>query len=184
MDYTYDFVKPNHYGLIKPDQAKFVFEQSEKHLKDQIDTSQQIATKTTTLLTVVSGLLIGLVGFGITRWSTGRFDDLIATTIGCAIYLYVTIYILLNNIKPYQYKSVGLHPRRIFDDSMFNLANEDYRIEALYINEIIECQKRIDFNKDVNDARWGRFKKALRLVVLSPAVFLAIYGIIKLFSPA
>src|SRR5882757_186318 len=98
MNHTYDFIKPHHYGLINPDEAKFIFEQSEKHLKDQIDTSQQIATKTTTLLTVVSGLLIALVGFGITRWSTSGYDALIATTMGCAIYLYVIIYILLNNI--------------------------------------------------------------------------------------
>jgi|SRR6185312_114734 len=184
MDYTYDFVKPDHYALIKLDQAKFIFEQSEKHLKDQIDTSQQIAAKTTTLLTVVSGLLIGLVGYGITQWSTGKFNGLIATTFGCAIYLYAAIYLLFNNIKPYEYKSIGLYPRRIFDDSMFNLANESYRMEALYINEIIECQKRIDFNKKVNDDRWMRFKKALLLVVYSPAVFLIIYWIVKLFFRA
>jgi len=178
----YDFVKPHHYGLIKPEEAKFIFEQGEKHLKDQIETSQQIGTKTTTLLTVVSSLLIGVIGFAITRWSTSGFDSLIATAITGSLYLYYIVHLLLENIKPQLYRSVGLHPRDIFDDRVFRLENKEYRMEALYINEIKECQKRIDFNSEKNNGRWERFNRALRLVSYAPAIFIVCYATIRIFA--
>src|SRR5690242_12592941 len=119
---NYDFIKQRHYNLITKDEAKFIFEQAEKHLKDQVDTSQQIGAKTTTLLTVVSGLLIGVIGFGVNRWSTG-FDSLVATSMIGSVYLYVIAHLLLKNIEPTLYKSVGLQPRTMFDDKLFNTEN-------------------------------------------------------------
>lgn len=178
----YNFVKPSHYAQITKDEAKFIFEQSEKHLKDQIDTSQQISAKTTTLLTVTCGILVGLIGFGINRWISADFDNLIGATFCCSVYLYIVIAVLFKNVRPSPYQSVGLHPRDIFDDKLFNNANKEYRMEALYINEIIECQKRIDFNKQTNDIRWRRFNRALRLIAFSPLVFLLLYGLIYLTS--
>jgi hypothetical protein len=134
------------------------------------------------LLTVVSGLMIGLVGFGITRLASSGFDELITTTIGSCIYLYVIGHMLLNNVKPSVYKSIGLHPRDLFHSNVFNDRNKAYRLKAIYVNEIIECQKRIDFNNDTNNARWKRFNKALRLVSYSPGLFLGLYLAIHFFS--
>jgi hypothetical protein len=175
----YNFITTRFAQLLDKDEAKLIFEQAEKHLKDQIDTSQLIGTKTTTLLTVVSGLLIGMVGFGISRWSTSGFDSLILTTICGAIYLYVITRKLLENLKPRLYQSIGLHPRAMFKDSLINERNSSYRLKAIYINEIIECQKRIDFNNNTNDKRWERFSLAVRLVSYAPPIFLGLYLIIQ-----
>jgi len=179
----YDFVTQNYYRLIDENQAKFIFEQGEKHLKDQIDTSQQIATKTTTLLTVVAGLLIGLVGFALTRWAAVALDALILAAFAGSIYLLFIVRVLLKNLKPHIYNSVGVHPRDLFDDRVFNDRNKDYRLKAIYVNEIIECQKKIDINNETNKTRWRRFNSALRMVSYCPAVFFVLYLISRVLAP-
>ena len=176
----YNFVRQNHYALIKDVEAKFIFEQGEKHLKDLIETGQQIAKKTSNLLSIVSTLLIALVGFGITKLTATGFDVLVGTTLLSAIYLYVAAILLYQNIRPIRYQTLGLHPRRLFDDKLFNESNKEYRMEAIYINEIIECQKRIDTNTEVNEKRWRKYRLLLRMVLSFPIVVLGIYAFIYL----
>lgn len=182
----YDFITQDHYRLLKDDEVKFIFEQAEKHLKDQIETSAQINTKATTFLTVISGLMIALIGFAISRWTSSRFDLLVGATLVGSLYLYYIIWQLMKALEPKPYAPVGIHPRDMFTDNAINENNESYRLKAFYVNEIIECQKRIDRNKDTNEIRWAMVKYALKLISFAPAVFIVLYIISLCFtsSPA
>ena len=173
---SYDFITQEHYRLLTNEEAKFIFDQAEKHLKDQIETGAQINTKATTLLTVISGLMIALIGFAITRWTANSKADLLVwSTLLGSLYLYFIVWTLLKALQPKLYVPVGLHPKDMFTDDAINERNKDYRLKAFYINEIKECQMRIDRNKDTNEDRWALVIKALKLISYAPAIFIVLY---------
>jgi len=179
---SYDFVTSDHYRLLKDDEAKFIFEQAEKHLKDQIETSAQINTKATTLLTVISGLMIALIGFAISRWASTKLDMMVGATLLGSFFLYYIVWQLLKALQPKLYTPIGIHPKDMFTDKAINENNKDYRLKAFYVNEIIEYQKRIDRNKDVNEERWALINYALKLISYAPAVFIVLYILCLCFT--
>jgi hypothetical protein len=66
--------------------------------------------------------------------------------VACAYLLALNI-ILLLNLLPKLYYSVGAEPREFFVDRVFNKENKKYRLIAIYVNEITEYQFRIRKNK-------------------------------------
>lgn len=82
-----EFITDYFFQLIGEQEAKFIFEQAEKMLKNTLDTNTLIMVRATTLITVTSTLLITLFGFLINRFDMNKMDNLFITGVAGIIYL-------------------------------------------------------------------------------------------------
>jgi hypothetical protein len=176
------FITNEQLQRISESEAKFILEHGEKQIRDILDTNKDIVARTITVLTIAVTILIALIGFSINRWEKRHEWDhlLVSATIG-AFYLISITTLILKNLLPKNYYIMGAEPRDFFVDRVFNDANKSYRLTAIYVNEINECQKRITADKNNNEIRWKNLKHSLIMLFLVPLVLAATYIITTLF---
>jgi hypothetical protein len=154
---------------VTKEELIFIYNHSEKELKDTIDTGSIITTKTTTLLTVTVGLLAALIGYSMNRWATTpKFDSfMVSACVGCA-YLFVLGIILSFNIIPRVYFALGGDPKVFFNENLFHYEDVAMRMKMYYINEIESYSRRTNKNIKVNRERQNVYKVCYILLVLTP----------------
>ena len=163
--------------------AKFIFEQSEKYLKDSIDTSAIILARVNTIVAIIAAIIIGLTSYIVSEYrKTCDFDNvLITSTIG-VIYFYILGYFAARNILPNLYFPVGSLPKDLFEDAFFQDAiPKEQRIIQYYVNEFENYQFRIGRNNYINGERWTLYKRTLLGLLFAPIVLFAAYGILFIF---
>jgi len=174
------FIMQDHYNRMELEDAKFILDHAEKQLKDTLDTNTLIIGRLTTLVTITTALLIGLMGYAVTRVDTHSPKDcLFITAVSGIFYLYIPATLIVVNFMSKKYALPGSEPKDFFVDQTFADQNKPY-LKAIYCNEVIEYQKRIKYNKKKNNRRWNLFNIALILILLSP---LALYLIYTLVTP-
>lgn len=176
------FISREQLQLISESEAKFLLEHAEKQLKDILDTNLLIVNRTTTLLTLTLGLIIGLVGFSINRFGNNNIDELFFTSISGATYLFYAVLKMGRNFTPTSYMTVGAEPKLFFTDKVFNAQNEKFRLKQIYVNEILEYQRRIETNKETNERRWIIFNSSVKLLKFTPLVLVGVYVIATIIS--
>jgi hypothetical protein len=157
--------------------VRFIFAQAEKMLKDSVDTSEVIVNRTNTLITIISGLLIALMGYIITRLNnSSSLDSILFTTIIAIIYLYITVWCCFENTKPKSYLICGSLPKDLFNNSFFDpQIDSDKRIIHFYVSEIENYQYKIETNNSINRIRWGRYQMLLKAILFLPIVLIGVY---------
>jgi len=162
--------------------CKFIFERAEKAFDDTIETTQKILDRCTTLLTLVSGIIVGLVAYSIGKWEKeGAFDTILTTAvIAIAYYFFIGLFFIFPVIKPRNYILPGTQPRKFFVKQLFDITPpaEGGRVFFLYLIEIKNIQEAIVRNRVENDNRWDLYKKSLGFVFYSPLVISGIYLVI------
>jgi len=165
--------------------AKFIFEQAEKSFNYTIETAKGIYERSNGLLTLVSGVLIGLVAYAIGRWKdTPHLDSLLFTAIvGIFYFLIIGLMFVLQSLTPSEYLLPGTSPKIYFDKVFFHkgIADKD-RILSFYKVEIINFQERIEQNTKKNDYRWNVYVLCLRAIFFSPIVMGIAFGIATIAS--
>jgi len=114
------FISQEQLDDMDESQLKFIFDQAEKQLKDSLSIGDTLVTRTTTSLTIVSGLLVGLVGYAINRWEMSKIDPLFYSAVLSMLYLFVPASMLCSLIIPAQYSISGSPPKPFFNDTFFN----------------------------------------------------------------
>ncbi len=74
---------------------------------------------------------------------------------------------------------MGSEPKDLFIKGYYNTTDKNKTLIMLYVSEINNYKKRIDFNKDLNLTRWDIFHNSIWKVILSP-VLLALSYLISL----
>ncbi len=173
---------PENTSKLSEADAKFIFEQAEKQLKETSDVAATVVTRTTTLCTVVAAVLIGLIGFTISKIDTLPLTNKILLTcyIGIA-YLLILVIHLANNLKGKAYYIIGGEPKSLFIDTFLE-TEESQRMTRFYFNEFVEYQKRISINKATNIERWRLYHKCVNAVAYLPAGLIVIYLLLSLFT--
>jgi uncharacterized membrane protein YbhN (UPF0104 family) len=163
---------------LTTDDAKFLFDQAEKFLKDSVENSNLIVTRTSSLVTLLVGSLIALIGYVISKFNLQRFDALTITAMIGMVYVYILVYYAFENTKPRVYLIPGALPKDLFADAFFveGIENEK-RIIHFYISETENYQFKIEKNNELNKIRWKRYANLLKATVLSPLVLAAAYFI-------
>jgi hypothetical protein len=163
-------------------EAKFIFDQAEKLLKETNDSGTLVTARTTSLLTLTSGFLIALIGFSINRWETKNhlWDILLIIAMSISVYILFCVFILSLNIFGFVYSALGSEPKPFLNDTFFSYPDTEgkQRIIHYYRNEFIQYQNRIDKNKRLNIKRWRNYKIALIMVLLTPVLIAVSYWII------
>jgi len=174
---------PNEENFDKLDegQAFFLFEQAEKQLKETSDIGNIVVTRATTLITLVSGLLIALIGYSFSRWQTiFHLDTLTETCLFVSAYLCIIIVLLALNIIGKNYFIIGSEPKSLFVDAFFNSPLSDSkRLIHFYVSEIVNYQRRIEKNKKKNKIRWKLFNISLFMVLAIPLIISITYAIVN-----
>ncbi len=171
-----DFINQEYFDLISEPEARFILDHGEKQLKDILDTSLLIVNRSTTLLTLTVGLIVGLIGFSINRYEVQhKYDELLFTTAWGSVYYFIIALVIVSNFRPKSYLTLGAEPKDFFVDRVFNKGNADYRLTAIYVNEIQQTQVKIRYNKKVNDKRWKIFNVSLFMIAFSPVAMGGLY---------
>ncbi len=169
-------IDPKFKQKLTEEDAKLIFEEAEKAFNDSIETSIRILDRNTSLLQLVSGILVGLVAFSISRWEKNfYFDSLLITTIAGIVYFFLLgLLFIFPNIKPKIYVLPGTQPKKLFVDPVFDTSKEN-RVLHLYMIKITSLQEGIDDNRALNNTRWDYYKKSLNFLFYSPIFLICVY---------
>jgi hypothetical protein len=161
--------------------AKFIFEHTEKLLKDTVDTSAVVVARSTVLISIAVAILTALIGYSINRWDTNKsFDNLLITALISAAYMVVVCFTIYQNIKPHTYGTVGAEPDLFFRENFYSEEiQKEQRQIYLYANEIEQYLKRIKLNKGTNTKRWQLFTSCSRLLIATPLIMVLAYVIVS-----
>ena len=170
------FITPEFFELITEQEAKFILDHAEKQLKDTNETNLIIASRSAQLLTITVGVVVAIMGFAVNRYLILQHaDQMVITAAVAAAYLYGVCLIICFNLVPKSYFIAGAEPKDFFIPEMFNNENADYRLIAIYVNEICEVQVKIKHNKKINARRWKLFNTSLFLIAGLPTVLALVY---------
>jgi hypothetical protein len=152
------------------DELKFIYELSEKKLKET-DNSNSIVSRTTTLLGIVSTILVALIIYLGSNLSVNFFQNknsLIA--LFALIYFLSFGFLLTFNIRGIKYQVVGEEPQIFMRNDFFSAADDNTRKKWLYITELNRQQQKIKFNKGINNLCWQRYRFSIYGLLLTPII--------------
>src|SRR5258706_1261345 len=174
--------KDLHKGKLTKEDAKFIFEQAEKQVKDSIESAAVIVSRTNTLLTVVAGLIIAITAYIIKKWfEQNIFDDLLISAVIGDTYLFTIGFLSVLNIQPLRYDPVGSLPKDLLSDPFFHESIPDNeRIIRYYVSESEDYQVRIEKNNANNSNRWKVYKLSLWAFLITPIIFALAYYLVSL----
>jgi len=161
--------------------AKFIFGQAEKKLKDTVDESQIIVARNTLItIALITYLFSNAIGSNV--------NDKLVTFLGISTVYFVAInFILIRNLHPQDYKIVGTSPLTFYDKSLYEPEFDDTatqtnkRLMEFYQASIRGYQKSIDINEGINKKRWDKLRIALWMLGMSPISLFFIFVIISFF---
>ena len=164
-----------------PEEDKFIFEQAEKKLKELLVSSDLAVARSTTLISLIVGMLVGLTSFSVSRYNTIHcFDAFISMSMLTAAYLYVVIWYISKNIKGTDHSSIGASPTILFSDDFFSFTNDEKLRTKIFVwSQIENYQDSIDINRPINEKKWCRFNLTMKLVIATPLVLLAAFYIVR-----
>lgn len=168
---------------FQSNEAKFIFEQAEKQVRETSDAGNLVVSRSTFLITIIAGLTIGLVSYTINRViEKNGFDYLSTTSVYTIFYLLANIVLLAFNLTGKKYHIIGSEPKSLAVED-FTKTPDDERLTHLYVSELVNYQKRIVDNKNTNERRWKLFNISLILVVSTPLFLIIVYASLLLIRP-
>lgn len=167
---------------INLEEVKFIHEHANIGFNNTIEVSKTIADRSTVLLSVIIGIIIGLVTYSIDREDKGKYDALFFTTVfGAIYYFYIGVNNFIINIKPFEYKLPGTTPDKYFSGFFFDISSNDNKREIrFYLTEIKSLQYKIKFNRQLNERRWDMYNDSLKQLLCSPIIIALIFIIIEI----
>jgi hypothetical protein len=168
-------------NVVSLEDVKLIFSQAEKRLDDTVKTGESIASKTMTVVGLLTGVLIALCGYTISNWND---DEPLGSKVWVAIigsvYIVSLFFYMLKNVLPNRYFVLGSEPNELMISSFFANSVQQGKITVfLYMSEIENYDWRIQRNLELNEQRWNKYRRSVIFLLLLP-VFLGIaYGIMQ-----
>ena len=161
---------------FEKDALKFIFSEAQTLVKQTFDTSNIIASRSTTILGVLITIFTFSFGITINQLSSIKPNiPLFFTGLLLVIYISILIIYLLKNIKRHDYYSAGEQPKELFNDFFTYEKEGENTTNALYDYSIKKYQKKFDENNAINNRRWKRYNRVLIGVVSIPLLLLLLY---------
>ncbi|GAB3908135.1 hypothetical protein [Mucilaginibacter boryungensis] len=170
---------------ITLEEAKFVYDQAIIRFDNTIEISKIIVDRSNILLSVVIGIIIGLVTYSIDRGDKNNYDNIFfTTTISTLYYFYMAVNNLIVNIKPFEYTMPGTAPNQYISDHFYKKEynNSDKRLMGFYLTELKSLQYKSHYNNKLNKKRWLIYEESLKLLLCSPIIVALIFITIEIIS--
>lgn len=163
--------------------SKFILEMAEKKMEKFLESADILVSRSTTLLTVIAGFLVALVGYSISSFN--EEDPLnilnIISIIGIIYFIAITIY-LSPNISGIGFSTPGLLPKKFLVVEFFDDKNKpDMRLKQFIWAQIENYQDSIDKNISKLNNSWNRYRKSLKLLIFSPFLAMLIFLILRFY---
>ena len=154
---------------VKIDNAKFILAEAKENLKFLDDQSSRISNRAFSILTIlgpISGALIAfVVGQMMKEPLQTTFFTWYAITI---IFCLIAIMLILGRlVMPRKFMSLGRPPKDICNDDMLGISlDKELSLIAIVMNEIENCQQKIEYNEIQNDERTILLRQSMKSLVL------------------
>ena len=127
-------------------------------MDDTIKVSDLITSRTNSLITIVSTIIVALSAYVIQQWQPGGINNKIWSAIAGFIYLIALIVYMINNILPNEYFVPGLYPKDIIIDKYYKSKfPAGASLIFVIMNEIENYEFRISSNEKLNNDRWAKY---------------------------
>jgi hypothetical protein len=168
-------------NVVSLEDVKLIFSQAEKRLDDTVKTGESIASKTMTMVGLLTGVLIALCGYTISNWND---DEPLGSKVWVAIlgsvYIVSLFFYMLKNVLPNRYFVLGSEPNELMISSFFaNSVQQDKITVFLYMSEIENYDWRIQRNLELNEQRWNKYRRSAIFLLLLPVFLGFAYGIMQ-----
>lgn len=170
---------------ISLDDVKFIFYQAEKRLESTIKNSDNVSTKTLSIVAALLAIITGCCAYIISNWvSLEKMNNKSITASIAVVYAILIGGYMIKNVLPAAYHSMGSMPKDLFLDRFFTSDfNEERRTIHLYMNEIEDYNKRIKINWENNNDRWGRYTGSVIALFIMPFILTIFFLLLEKFNP-
>lgn len=161
---------------VDKDVYKFCFEQAEKRLKDVLDDSEKITSRTYALIGILIPVLSVCVGIVLKSLVLKSGMGFLGTiSIISILILGGCLFFLASIIKERDVWFSGTEPQDILLSHYVEVdtLENDEPVKYMYLSEMEQIQHKIESNKTVNEQRIGIFSKCLIVVVITTIAALA-----------
>jgi hypothetical protein len=149
---------------INIESAKFILEEAKTYVKYLSDTSDKITNRAFAILAILIPITSALIVFSVNE----RFKPLIGDKVISYLMLFViigliaTMFGLSSIIFPRMFMPLGREPKQICTPEFLSV-NFDIELAKLsmVLNEIENCQAKVDYNKSQNSNRTKQLKHAM-----------------------
>lgn len=172
---------------VKIENAKFVLAEAKDNLKYLDDQSSRISNRAFSILTVLVPITGALIAFVVGQIMKEAIQSafIIWYVISIIVCLIAIMFLLGRLVMPRKFMSLGRPPKDICNDDMLGLSlSKELSMVAIVMNEIENCQQKIEYNEIQNDKRTkllSRSMKSLILVFTLAIVTLIICFVFNLF---
>jgi hypothetical protein len=118
--------------------VKLIFSQAEKRLDDTVKTGENIASKTMTMVGLMTGVLIAFWGYIISNWNDDQpLGVKVWVAILGSVYIVILFFYMLKNVLPNRYFVLGSEPNELMVPPFFARSVQEDKISVfLYMSEI------------------------------------------------
>jgi len=169
-----------HVTSLSEDEARLIFEQSEKMLQSLVAGADMLVARMSRLMTLTMSLMALLLCYAFFRYDRYSALDvqLFSLVIGvCYLFCISVIIVLKTSMIKKDAVLIGTEPRELFTDIL--LSRSANNIKQFYITQIISHQNKIMQCRKSNKVNWRLYSILLWLTVLIPMVILLVYWLLK-----
>jgi len=169
------------------EEAKFIYDQAEKKLKEIIASVDLVINRNIALVAVVVAMLTAIIGFVINRHYVNNYsfetDAILKTSVVFIIYLFFVIVRISRNIISDKYRVIGASPRTLFSEEYFKATSDERIREKMFVwTQIENYQESIDFNMEKHNRMWSRFNYDLIYTLAAPILLLVTFILFSHFA--
>jgi len=158
----------NEWKQITPDTAHFYFSQSEKRLKETIETSKIISESARRLMAILLPLFLATVGLSVGYFPNDFVDGKGSMTwllIVLVVLIGTCLYILIEIGMPRAILTTGSMPKNIIrKEPIIKQKESGLQYLDILLNECESYQIRIDQNIETNVLRSARLRKVYNIL--------------------
>lgn len=166
---------------INPESAKFILEQGEKFLGQTLEIGEKISSRAFSLILILITLVSALTGYSINKYLTENvLSGLIIVNTLYILILIVILYFLFMIIFPRLTYVSGRKPSDIAIPDFLENEKPESNVKhlALVLNEIENCQFKIDANEKQNEERITQLKRCITALCISFLIYMAIMSFV------
>lgn len=156
---------------VDVEDLKFVFYQAEKMVDDTIKNFDSITSKSNSVVTIITTILIALVGYFFVNYSyKGTYDIGLSVVFLSICYFTYPTYLISKNIISMGYATIGSNPEKLISNQIFTdekIKSKDTH-RTILLSEIIDYKRRIEDNIKWNNNRTINLDKSVKSLLYYP----------------
>jgi hypothetical protein len=171
-------IDPENKKHVDKDIAQFILEQGEKALRHTIDVSDKATNRAFSMLLILLPVSSTIIGFLINEIKKARPYQHADIYFFCtlAIICIVALIYIIKVVYPRNTMEIGREPKNIAVSNMLQGdKSSEEKLRVIKLNEIKNCQYKIDYNRKQNAERVLLVSKITKYVGISALIAIAIY---------